>query len=174
MEYVHSLHGAHSCSSGRPQFELYNCLFLSQVTIYGSWKFFSTLPVPLCMKLTSLLTEEDREGSASPLIPSPSLPSTSLPSPPSFSSLPSQPFPHSGLRIEKTLVVQPKGCSPSILGPRRELGGMVLRTEGEGPVTEWSSVFPLPCEEGWSKPHLLVEVCVLVEVCGTILTSTKD
>jgi hypothetical protein len=52
------------------------------------------------------------------------------------------------------------GSTPSVLGPRRELGGVVIKKEGEGPGVGWSSVFPLPCEEGWSKPHLLVEVCV--------------
>ena len=112
------------------------------------------------MKLTSLLTDEDREGSISPLTPSTlSLPSPPPPPPASSSpsplvSLPFQPVP----AIEKALVCQPEGNSPSILGPRKELGGVVLRPEGEGPGMEWSNIYPLPCEEGWNKPHLLVEV----------------
>lgn len=130
------------------------------MTVYGSWKFFSTLTIPLCVKLTSLLTDEEREGSppipTSPALSSP--PPSSLPSPHSFTSLPCRPVPRAGLGIEKTLTVQPKGSSPSILGPKRELGGVVLRTVGAGLGTEWSNIYPLPCEEGWTNPHLLVEV----------------
>lgn len=131
-----------------------------QVTVYGSWKFISVLTIPLCVKLTSLLANEDRESSP-PLPTSPALPSSppsSLPSPSSI-SLPCRPFPHADLGIEKTLTVHPGKSSPSILGPKRELGGVVLRTLETGSGTEWSSIYPLPCEEGWTKPHLLVEVC---------------
>lgn len=117
--------------------------FLPQVTVYGSWKFFSTLSVPLCVKLT----DGDREGSLSPLTPSISSPCPVSPSLPT------------GSGIEKTLVCQPGGNSPSILSPHREIGGTVLKLEGERPDMEWSNVYPLPCEEGWNKPHLLVEVC---------------
>ena len=127
--------------------------------MHGSWRFCSTLPFPLHLKLTSLCDDKTSTSAARSSVSCPSSsppPSTYPSSPSSCCSLPAPPFLPTRHRIEKMLTVHPKQRSLSILGPRRELGGMILRRVG--PSAKWSKTYPLPCEEGWTKPQLLVEV----------------
>lgn len=116
--------------------------------------------------------------SASTLIRSPDSPPSPLPS---SASLPAPLFLPAGLpgSYDKTFTISPSGNTLSVLAPKEMLGSVVVArgeispssscpsvdtaataTATEHAQLKWSKPCPLPFGDGWSKPQLLMEVCV--------------